>query len=555
MRKLHRFFKYHFLGIIIISTDIVLETVYLYNDYVIHRSWFFQRYHNKEALMQYSIEIALFLLLLFGGILSDRGRARRLDRMEGLKESHFIDSTAMKILEEPSFKKKLEIAISSIGEQIEICKSAFIANEGKLFNFYYKDNISKDDESFIRKNILSAKSEKGTAHNDGFLFSEVLMHDLSGYVILKPCRNISSTQIEFVRRYKRMLLPIFSNARLIIALNKSKSNAEFLVGRYKILHHFIADLHKCSTVEEAYWKLLDVSRMFFGINSATVVDVSEEQSKWHFVAIKNTPNDRLEKVENEIKNSNYRGTIARVKEKKKIIYVKDTREDTEWIPVQGSPLSWVGIPITVYNDVVAVLNIDGEKPNQFTEEDVIFAQALSDVTSSIVEKLKYMERLNINAITDSLTGLYNKREFEKRLKEEVNRATRYKRKFSIAIFDLDRFKQWNDTYGHVEGDHLLASVGTLVLSSVRTSDIAFRFGGDEFVIMFPETDTEDAVNVVRSLSLRLTELNVHERGKVSFSAGIAEYKFGENAEDFIQRADKALYKAKESKKDNIKVTA
>ncbi len=555
MRKLHRFFKYHFLGIIIISTDIILETVYLYNDYAIHRSWFFQRYLNKEALMQYSIEIAIFLLLLFGGILSDRGRVRRLGRMEGLKESHFIDSIAMKILEEPSFKKKLEIAISSIGKQIEICESAFIVNEGKYFNFYYKSNISEDDEDFIKKNILSAEDKLDSAHNNGFLFSEVLIHDLKGYIILKPCHHINSTQMEFVRLYKRMLLPIFSNARLIIALNKSKSNAEFLVGRYKILHHFIADLHKCSTVEEAYWKLLGVSRMFFGINSATVVDVSGERSKWRFVAIKNTPNDRLKKVENEIKNSNYYGTIAGVKEKKKIIYVKDTREDTEWIPAQGSPLSWVGIPITVYNEVVAVLNIDGEKPNQFTEEDVIFAQALSDVTSSIVEKLKYMERLNMNAITDSLTGLYNKREFEKRLKEEVNRATRYKRKFSIAIFDLDRFKQWNDTYGHVEGDHLLASVGTLVLSSVRTSDIAFRFGGDEFVIMFPETGTEEAVNVVRSLSAKLTKLNIRERGNVSFSAGIAEYKFGENAEDFIQRADKALYEAKESKKDNIKVTA
>jgi diguanylate cyclase (GGDEF)-like protein len=505
--------------------------------------------------MQYFAEFIIFLLLLFGAVFSDHNRILRLKKMEYLNEKNFIDRIAVDVLEEPLFEKKLSLAFSAVGKYVKFCDEAFVVRKDNGFTFLYKDRFTEEDEKLVKEVILKSNNPWSSAHNNGFLLENFEAYDLHGYIIVKPCDKLTREQIEFLTRYVKSLRPIFSNARLVTALKKSRDISEKLVGRYKLLHYFIMDLQKSSTVEEAYWKLVNASLTFFGVNSATVFDVSGERKKWHFVAIKNAENNRLKKVEDVIKSSKYNGTIVEVKERKKVVYVPDVSKHEKWIPTKSSPMSWIGIPIIKGDKVIAVFSIDGKESNQFTDEDLIFARALSDMVSNIVERLSYMEKLSMYSITDSLTGLYNKRELDSRIEEEVHRAMRYGRDLSIAIFDLDRFKQWNDLYGHVEGDELLKAVGKLIKSSIRNSDIPFRFGGDEFVIIFPETDTSKASIIMKKLYNEVLKISAQKRVKVGFSAGIDEYRTGEGPEEFLQRADYALYQAKEDEEEKIKIAA
>ncbi len=553
MRKLRKFFKQHFLGLFIISVTSILESAYLYNDYTIHGNWLFQRQLNKIATFQYATEIVMFVFVIIGGFLSDRDRKKRIEKMKILKEIHFLDEIGTKIMSEPSFDKKIDIAVSFANKHAKISKSALLLRNGNKFNFYHNYGFSEEDKRFIEKEILSSNHKKETANNNGFLFDTMDMYDLTGYVIMKPTEEITKDNIETLKRYKRILLPFFKNARLVIALGNNKKTVERLLGRYKLLHYLTIYLQKSSTIEEEYWKLVNIASMFFEADSATVIDVSKLQKDWHFVAIKNTPNNILKAVEEQIKHSDYSGTITEIKNTKKILYIPDTKKYSQWIPAKNSSLSWMGIPIMADDVVVGILSVDGNKVNKFIKENIVFAQALSDVLNSITGRIMYMEKLNSYSVTDSLTGLYNKRELIGRIKEEINRAIRYDRKLSIAIFDLDKFKEWNDTYGHLEGDRLLAEIGKIIKLSVRSSDIPFRFGGDEFIVIFPETIANEAFNITKTFSERLSQIELQKNIKVTFSAGVAEYKIGESAEEFIDRADKALYKSKKDSKEKIKI--
>ena len=156
------------------------------------------------------------------------------------------------------------------------------------------------------------------------------------------------------------------------------------------------------------------------------------------------------------------------------------------------------------------------------------------------------------AFTDSLTGLYDRRYFKVKLHEEFQRARRYNRPFSIVMADLDNFKDINDTYGHVEGDHTLKAVAALLKAQIRKVDIIARYGGDEFVMFFPEKEKQAA----RQLSERLKEQFSRETfvngSAVSISFGIASYpEDGSNVEDLIDKADQAMYHAKQKGKNRI----
>lgn len=173
------------------------------------------------------------------------------------------------------------------------------------------------------------------------------------------------------------------------------------------------------------------------------------------------------------------------------------------------------------------------------------------------EKLRLAnEHLAKISITDELTGLYNMRYFKKRLTQEFTRAQRYDKFLSIIMFDIDHFKRVNDTNDHLMGSFVLSEIGKLVAQEIRTVDIAARFGGDEFVIMLPETGSNGAWNAATRIASRI-KLRVFEQGgnkfQVTISAGIASYGPGsqnfENGTELMRRADQYLYEAKETGRD------
>jgi diguanylate cyclase (GGDEF)-like protein len=168
------------------------------------------------------------------------------------------------------------------------------------------------------------------------------------------------------------------------------------------------------------------------------------------------------------------------------------------------------------------------------------------------------DELRRRSITDSLTGLYNRRQFHTVLANEVGRSSRYGRPMSLAIFDLDHFKPFNDNYGHQEGDNILRLVADTMRENLRSLDHAFRIGGDEFALVLVETDLEHgalAVERFRRSFRRNWDMHMAYLGgsldPVAMSLGIAQLAESEEADMLIKRADLAMYEAKKDGGDRV----
>jgi diguanylate cyclase (GGDEF)-like protein len=167
------------------------------------------------------------------------------------------------------------------------------------------------------------------------------------------------------------------------------------------------------------------------------------------------------------------------------------------------------------------------------------------VTQALRESEQRFKKLSI---TDGLTGIFNSRHFFNRLKNEIERTNRYAHSLSLLILDLDNFKNYNDCYGHVAGDEILAKTGKILRKSLRKSDSAYRYGGEEFAVILPETTGDEAMyfaeRIRQSIEKQAIIIKIEKNLSVTASIGIAQYKTGEQLSAFVKRADENMYTAK-----------
>lgn len=167
---------------------------------------------------------------------------------------------------------------------------------------------------------------------------------------------------------------------------------------------------------------------------------------------------------------------------------------------------------------------------------------------------KELEKYKMESVTDPLTGLFNRKFMMKKIEEEIERGKRYGSKFSIIFLDIDNFKRINDVYGHIVGDFVLKYLSNIIKSELRKVDYAFRYGGEEMVILLSETNLENALKFSERLleTVRNTIFKYKtEELKITVSIGVAEFKPGETIEQLIERADMAMLKAKQAGKDRV----
>jgi len=194
------------------------------------------------------------------------------------------------------------------------------------------------------------------------------------------------------------------------------------------------------------------------------------------------------------------------------------------------------------------------KPFRFEELNLRIKRVLREADFK-KERTKLLKKLEKIAITDALTGLYNSRHFFAQIKTEVDRHTRYSRALSLLILDIDFFKKYNDTWGHLEGDKVLMGIGKTVTSCMRSMDTAYRYGGEEFTLLLPETKLQKACMVGNrikdSISSRIFKPAPGTKASVTISLGAAQLLLGEDFKSFIDRADKAMYKSKETGRNKL----
>jgi diguanylate cyclase (GGDEF)-like protein/PAS domain S-box-containing protein len=218
------------------------------------------------------------------------------------------------------------------------------------------------------------------------------------------------------------------------------------------------------------------------------------------------------------------------------------------------------VPLTVQGEMLGVFCLAGAPAKRSSHQvsQLQLAVTVSEAVKLSLSNLRLREKLRAEAIHDPLTGLFNRRYLEETLARELHRARRRKSSLCVAMLDLDNFKRFNDTFGHDAGDSLLRELGRLVRGKVRKSDIPCRYGGEEFVLVLPDSSLADAEHRVEQLRVLINELQIPHGeqllGALTVSAGVAqadEHSFNPN--ELLRAADQALYAAKNAGRDRVVV--
>ena len=180
--------------------------------------------------------------------------------------------------------------------------------------------------------------------------------------------------------------------------------------------------------------------------------------------------------------------------------------------------------------------------------EINFLINLTDITK--IEKKR--EEIHIKAYVDGLTGVYNRNKFEEIFEYEVKQNKRYKQAFSIAILDIDNFKDFNDKFGHLIGDEVLIILAQTMKNNMRETDLFARWGGEEFVILLNNTNLEDAIISANNFKNLIQGLKHKTAGKITASFGVTQFKENDTIKSIFQRADNALYNAKNSGRNCVK---
>jgi diguanylate cyclase (GGDEF)-like protein len=191
------------------------------------------------------------------------------------------------------------------------------------------------------------------------------------------------------------------------------------------------------------------------------------------------------------------------------------------------------------------------RSHRFEEAAIRELEELSQRAGPAIENARRFREARQLADLDALTGLHNRRYFHETLAREVARAQRYDRQLALIVLDIDDFKAINDRIGHLAGDGVLAETADRVREAVRSADVACRVGGDEFAVILPESTTDDADQLYHRLRGAISSRPVAHAGRLFVSAGIAELVAGDDPTAFFERADEALYRAKELGKGQV----
>lgn len=222
--------------------------------------------------------------------------------------------------------------------------------------------------------------------------------------------------------------------------------------------------------------------------------------------------------------------------------------------------SLIGSLIPVRERVEGVLLAAHPQPGYFDAQHLENLVAIANQFAQVLEASRFTRSVGLLALTDGLTGLLNRRYLELRLEEEIRRSQRYGKLFSFILVDIDHFKRVNDTWGHASGDLVLQTVGRILTDNLRETEMVFRYGGEELLILLPETPLQQAVEVARRLREAVANypfrtIDGATTFQVTLCAGVAEYPtHGSDKLTLLSAADRALYLAKQRGRNRVELS-
>lgn len=246
------------------------------------------------------------------------------------------------------------------------------------------------------------------------------------------------------------------------------------------------------------------------------------------------------------------------------LLIPNVAEDTRFAPqvdeaVAFQTRSIVCVPVKSKNRILGVVElVNSLDDGRFDEADLRILATIADYAAIAIENARYFQKVRDLIVTDDLTGLYNARYLLEFLDYEIDRARRYGTDLSLVFLDLDFFKDVNDTYGHLAGSAVLSEMGQVIQQHIRKSDFAARYGGDEFVVVLPNTSKSGAYTMASNLRRMIKDhffLSADGyRVRVTASFGVACYPTDAQTKlALIRLADKAMYEAKDSTRDAVRL--
>ncbi len=211
------------------------------------------------------------------------------------------------------------------------------------------------------------------------------------------------------------------------------------------------------------------------------------------------------------------------------------------------------IPLVSFGQTLGVLALDSSLPDAFRDGDLQSLESVADICATAIQNAHYVERVKQLAYLDGLTGIFNRRFFELRILEEIDRARRYGTGMAVVMADIDQFKRLNDEFGHVLGDEVLRQVSSLFHQQVRKIDVVCRYGGEEFGILLTQTTAAHAMNIAEKLRKMVAGWQFPGVPRtVTISAGTAAFpEHGTTRDELVKAADAALYAAKQAGRNRV----
>lgn len=211
------------------------------------------------------------------------------------------------------------------------------------------------------------------------------------------------------------------------------------------------------------------------------------------------------------------------------------------------------IPLVSFGQILGVLTLDSGQPDAFHDGDLQSLESVADICATAIQNAHYVERVKQLAYLDGLTGIFNRRFFELRIMEEIERARRFKTTTAIVMADIDQFKRLNDEFGHLLGDEVLRQVSSLFHQQVRKIDVVCRYGGEEFAILLTQTSADQALAVADKLRRSVEGWQFPGvPNTVTISAGAAAFpEDGVTRDELVSAADRALYAAKQGGRNRV----
>ncbi len=487
---------------------------------------------NQEKIQQNVIDDSIKLgdmtvdILYIENPIGNKDAVQSLKKLSVFANQVIIEARKFYEITKDAMQKEKEISIEKLRKtSLKLGAGFIIMFLFIIFIFYYISN-------YVTKPILVLRNGVNAVKDGNLQFRVSIKTGDEIEFLADGFNNMAGSLENTKKELDKSILELFCLYSISKILNTISETQQLLD---RIVENISANLK----VQRVIIMLLDEKTNEFSVVSSTVFE--------------------KEKFKN-LKFKIGEGLFGRIAQTGIAKLFKDLEKEPDFTTndkLSSNTKSMIIIPLKSRQEIFGLLCSYTDKPEIFEDRVFDLFKTVGENISITLENIKLYTKIKNESITDGLTSVYNHRFFIDRFENEIERAIRYKYELSLIILDIDDFKKYNDTYGHLKGDNILINIANIMLNTMRKSDIVCRYGGEEFTIILPNTNKKFAIIVAERLREKIENFNFsltenQSSGKITVSIGVSTLSDdNKTIEQLIKKADNALYEAKGKGKNRV----